>query len=103
MQCTETKLNTDSEASCFPIQSNFVTPRPIRPEGYCRRLRLSVCPSVRPSVCDALCNAITQKPLYGFQPNLHRICIPQDFKPDYIIGDLDLPFQGHLAILDLEF
>ena len=30
-------------------------PRPLRPKGYCRHLRLSVCPSVCLSVCPSVC------------------------------------------------
>ena len=63
------------------------TPRPIRPEGYCRGL----CPSVRPSVCTSvhlwsvcplprLVRTITRKRIDGSSPNLHTWCILMTFK-----------------------
>ena len=38
----------------------FFNPRPLRPKGYCRHLRLSVCPSVRLSVCLFPSSLLTQ-------------------------------------------
>ena len=49
------------------------------------------------------CNTITRTIMAAFGPNLHRICIYQGFKPDSILGDLDLHFQGHLALQGLKF
>ena len=45
-------------------------------------------------------NVITGKVFLGMGPNLHRISIICDFLPDWIMDDLDLHFQGHLANFD---
>ena len=45
-------------------------PRPLRPKGYCRHLRLSVCPSVCLSVPIILVNTITQSVYPISPPNL---------------------------------
>ena len=48
-------------------------PRPVLAFGYCRCLRLSVCPSVRPCVNHELVRAITHHPFKLGSPNLdHR-------------------------------
>ena len=53
-------------------------PRPVLAFGYCRCLRLSVCVSVRPSVCvcgkHLLVRAITQHPFKLGSPNLDNRC-----------------------------
>ena len=43
---------------CICSQCHFTifNPRPLRPKGYCRHLRLSVCPSVHLSVCLSVCS-----------------------------------------------
>ena len=48
----------------------FINPRPLRPKGYCRHLRLSVCPSVCLSVPIILVNTITQSVYPISLPNL---------------------------------
>ena len=48
---------------CYPPNDIFrciFNPRPLRPKGYCRHLRLSVCPSVRLSVCLFPSSLLTQ-------------------------------------------
>ena len=45
-------------------------PRPLRPKGYCRHLRLSVCPSVCLSFPIILVNTITQSVYPISPPNL---------------------------------
>ena len=47
-----------------------INPRPLRPKGYCRHLRLSVCPSVCLSVPIILVNTITQSVYPISPPNL---------------------------------
>ena len=48
----------------------LINPRPLRPKGYCRHLRLSVCPSVCLSVPIILVNTITQSVYPISLPNL---------------------------------
>ena len=47
----------------------IVNPQPLQPKGYCRHLRLSVCPSVCPSVPIILVNTITQSVYLKNPPN----------------------------------
>ena len=49
---------------------DFINPRPLRMKGYCRHLRLSVCPSVCLSVPIILVNTITQSVYPMSPPNL---------------------------------
>ena len=72
-------------------RNTVFTPRPIRPEGYCRRL----CPAVRNIW---LVRTISQKPLLGITPNLVCMCILPSFQHLLIMGDLDLHLKGHLAL-----
>ena len=52
------------------ISKYIFNPRPLRPKGYCRHLRLSVCPSVCLSVPIILVNTITQSVYPISPPNL---------------------------------
>ena len=49
-------------------------PRPVLAFGYCRCLRLSVCPSVRPCVNHEFVRAITHHPFKLGSPNLDHRC-----------------------------
>ena len=44
----------------FHLNPPVFNPRPLRPKGYCRHLRLSVCPSVCLSVCLFPSSLLTQ-------------------------------------------
>ena len=47
-----TGLQGDFPAQSVSDMKTVFNPRPLRPKGYCRHLRLSVCPSVCLSVCS---------------------------------------------------
>ena len=65
------KLTTSPMPKTSENWCGLFTPRPFGPKGYSLSSPLSVCHlSVTPQ-----CNAITEKPLPGFQPNSYRICI----------------------------
>ena len=50
-----------------------------------------------------LVRAINQKLLLGISPNLMCICILTSFQNLFIVSDLDLHLQGHLALQYLKF
>ena len=45
-----TSLKHEYRGQYSKLRCSFINSRPLRPKGYCRHLRLSVCPSVRLSV-----------------------------------------------------
>ena len=51
-------LNFPCLMCVYGLKTKFAVfnPRPLRPKGYCRHLRLSVCPSVCLSVCLSVCS-----------------------------------------------
>ena len=58
----------------LPLWGIVFNPRPLRPKGYCRHLRLSVCPSVCLPVPIILVNTITQSVYPISPPNLLGGC-----------------------------
>ena len=62
-----------SKLTIFKIKCHFY-PRPVLAFGYCRCLRLSVCPSVRMCGNHLLVRAITHHPFKLGSPNLHHRC-----------------------------
>ena len=87
---------------------NIFTPWPFRPTGYCRCLRLSVCPSFRPSIPLSvhklyLVRMLTHHKFELESPNLHQTCIMGYSWLVLKIRAIDHDLQGHFGHFDSEF
>ena len=67
-------------------------PKPVLAFGYCRRLRLSVCPSVRVCVNHLLVREITRDPFKVGSPNLDQMCKRPWLRSLLFLGQLTLIF-----------
>ena len=74
-------------------------PRPVLAFGYCRCLHLSVCVSVRPSVC--VCGKhlmITHHPFKLGSPNLDNRCKRPWLRSPLFLGVIDLDLKGQIDL-----
>ena len=79
------------------VLSVFFYPRPVLAFGYCRCLRLSVCPSVRP--CNhVLVRAITHYPFKLGSPNLDQSCQRPWLRSLLFCGTIDRDLQGQIEL-----
>ena len=90
-------IDLDLQGHFYP-SANFA-------EGYCRCLvvRLSVCPSVCPSVRSELVCAITQQGFDLESPSSHRMCILGPSSALLKMGLIDLDLQGHFGLKRVNF
>ena len=99
------KLKYDTAVSVFK-HAEFITysrrhehvsfyPRPVLASGYCRCLRPSVSPSVRPSVTKFV-RAITHHPFKLGSPNLDHRCKRPWLRSLLFLGVIDLDLQGQI-------
>ena len=88
--------------TCNVLGDYTFYPRPVLAIGYCRCLRLSVCVSVRPSVCvcgkHLLVRAITQHPFKLGSPNLDNRCKRPWLRSLLFWGVIDLDLQGQIEL-----
>ena len=73
-------------------------PRPVLAFGYCRCLRLSVCPSVRVCGNHLLVRAITRHPFKLGSPNLDHRCKRPWLRSLLFWGVIDLDLQGQIKL-----
>ena len=73
-------------------------PRPVLAFGYCRCLRLSVCPSVRVCGNHLLVRAITRHPFKLGSPNLDHRCKRPWLRSLLFCGVIDLDLQGQIKL-----
>ena len=73
-------------------------PRPVLAFGYCRCLRLSVCPSVRVCGNHLLVRAITRHPSKLGSPNLDHRCKRPWLRSLLFLGVIDLDLQGQIKL-----
>ena len=97
--CILTDWNLSKIISIFQILkciSMDFYPRPVLAFGYCRCLRLSVCPSVRVCGNHLLVRAITQHLFKLGSPNLHHRCKRPWLRSLLFLGVIDLDLQGQI-------
>ena len=82
---------------CFFCAIHFY-PRPVLAFGYCRCLRLSVCPSVRVCGNHLLVRAITRHPFKLGSPNLDHRCKRPWLRSLLFWGVIDLDLQGQIKL-----
>ena len=73
-------------------------PRPVLAFGYCRCLRLSVCPSVRVCGNHLLVRAITHHPFKLGSPNLNHGCKRPWLWSLFVFLGIDLDLQGQIEL-----
>ena len=73
-------------------------PRPVLAFGYCRCLRLSVCPSVRVCGNHLLVRAITRHPFKLGSPNLDHRCKRPWLRSLLFWGVIDFDLQGQIKL-----
>ena len=73
-------------------------PRPVLAFGYCRCLRLSVCPSVRVCGNHLLVRAITRHPCKLGSPNLDHRCKRPWLRSLLFWGVIDFDLQGQIKL-----
>ena len=76
----------------------YFYPRPVLAFGYCRCLRLSVCPSVRVCGNHLLVRAITRHPFKLGSPNLDHRCKRPWLRSLLFWGVIDLDLQGQIKL-----
>ena len=99
--------NTDAwhGEETWPVRNHIkavvkFTPWPFRPKAYCRRLRLSICPSVRQLylICTRTRHRCEME-----SPNLHQACIMGYSQLLLKMEIIDLDLQGNFGHFDSEF
>ena len=83
---------------CFTVYHNDFYPRPVLAFGYCRCLRLSVCPSVRVCGNHFLVRAITHHPFKLGSPNLDHRCKRPWLRSLSFWGVIDIDLQGQIKL-----
>ena len=91
-------LHNDSSMPYFSHGSHF-TYWPFRPKGYCRCMRLPVCPSVRKLY---IVRAITCHRFGLESPNLNQTCTLGYARLVLKLGVIDPILQGHSCSFDSE-
>ena len=91
-------LLSDSYLSVVVTTDNTFYPRPVLAFGYCRCLRLSVCPSVRVCGNHLLVRAITRHPFKLGSPNLDHRCKRPWLRSLLFWGVIDLDLQGQIKL-----
>ena len=81
------------------------TPWPFGPKGYCRRLRLCVCVSVRLSVRELFLVRMITRHIFGLEsPNLHQTFIMMGYSRLLLkIGVIYRALQSHFDHYVLQF
>ena len=84
--------------SIFHENDCIFYPRPVLAFGYCRCLRLSVCPSVRVCGNHLLVRTITHHPFKLGSPNLDHRCKRPWLRSLLFLGVIDLDLQGQIQL-----
>ena len=88
----------DGYIQTWAWQCSFYYPRPGLAFGYCRCLRLCVCPSVRACGNHLLVRAITHHPFKLGSPNLDHRCKRPWLRSLWFLGVIDLDLQGQIEL-----